>query len=168
MEKHSLFTLQNTNIQLLAPVTELDFFDSQSIQLSKPITPLEAWNIIMSRPSLFLKWAFRIRDAISTQFGVKRIEGFTTSAPDTVTVGDKLDFFLVEHISKDVLSLSERDIHLDVLTCVSTTKTELTVTSSVQTHNAFGRAYMLPVGPAHKLIVRSFLKRIEKELSVSP
>ena len=72
-----------------------------------------------------------------------------------------LDFFLVEHVSDDVLSLSERDTHLDVLTCISVSGHELTITSSVQIHNTFGRLYMLPVAPAHKLIVRSFPRRLQ-------
>lgn len=158
------FTPPNTNIQMLAPTAELDFFDRQSIQLSKPISPLEAWGIIMSRPSPVLKFAFRVRDAISSKFGVKKIGGFSTSSPKTIAVGDRLDFFLVEHVSQDVLTLSERDSHLDVLTCLSSAGNELTITSSVKTHNAFGRAYMLPVAPAHKLIVRSFLRRVRDEL----
>lgn len=118
----------------------------------------------MSRPSWILKVAFRIRDVISSKFGVKKIGGFSTAAPTAVAVGDKLDFFLVEYVSDDVLTLSERDRHLDVLTCISTQGKTLTITSSVQTHNTFGRAYMLPVGPAHKWIVRSFLRRIKKHV----
>lgn len=164
MENGEFFTLPNTNIQLLAPIAELDFFDRQSIQISKPITPLQAWCLIMSRPAPLLKLAFRLRDAISSKFGVKKIGGFSTSSPKTVSVGQKLDFFLVEYVTDDVLALSERDSHLDVLTCLSRTENELTITSSVITHNAFGRAYMLPVAPAHKLIVRSFLRRLKKEL----
>lgn len=163
MENTQFFTLPSANIQLLAPTADLDFFDTQSIQLSKSIGPLEAWGTPMSRPSPLLKIAFRIRDAISSRFGVKTIGGFSNSSPETVSAGQKLDFFLVEHVSQDVLTLSERDSHLEVLTRISRTGNELTITSSVQAHNAFGRAEMLPVAPAHKLIVRSFLRRLKTE-----
>lgn len=163
MEHAKAFTLPNTNIQTLAPPNELDFFDTQSVELNRPVSALEAWGLIMSRPSIVLKWAFRIRDAISSLFGVKKIGGFSPVAPSSIAVGDKIDFFLVEYATNDVLTLSERDRHLDVLTCISTTGNKLSITSSVMTHNTFGRAYMLPVGPAHKLIVRSFLKRIKTE-----
>ena len=161
LEKHELVTLPDSNIQTLAPIAELDFFDRQSVLLAKPVGPLEAWGSIMSRPSPVLNVAFRIRDAISSMFNVKRIGGFSTSFPKTVEVGDMLDFFLVEHVSEDVLSLSERDSHLDVLTCISVVGNELTITSSVKIHNTFGRLYMLPVAPAHKLIVQSFLRRLQ-------
>lgn len=163
METAPVFTLANSNIQTLAPAADLDFFDSQTVHLTKAIRPLEAWGMIMSRPSPALKLAFRVRDAISTKFGVKKIGGFSDAAPDRVEVGQNIDFFVVEHTSEDVLTLSARDKHLDVLTCVSRVGKGLTITSSVKTHNAFGRAYMLPVGPAHKLIVRSFLRRLRNQ-----
>lgn len=169
MGKTELFTLPDTNIQVLAPPAELDFFDRQSVQLSSPITPLAAWGAITGRPSRLLKVAFRIRDGISAVFGVKKIGGFSSSSHSAaavaaaVAVGDKLDFFLVEYVAQDVLTLSERDKHLDVLTCISTAGNLLTITSSVIIHNTFGRIYMLPVAPAHKWIVRSNLRRIQKE-----
>ncbi len=163
MDQTELYTLPNTNVQLLAPPADLDFFDQQTIRLSRSVTPLEAWGIMTSRPSPALRWAFRIRDAISSLFGVKKISGFSTASRNTVSVGQKLDFFLVEHVSNEVLSLSARDSHLDVLTCISRNGKELTITSSVKTYRAFGRIYMLPVAPAHKVIVRSFLRRLKKQ-----
>lgn len=165
MDRNDFFTIPDTNIQILAPTAKLDFFDRQSVLLARSISPLDAWGLMMSRPMPGLKLAFRIRDAISSKFGVKKIGGFSTTARETIAPGQKLDFFLVEHVSQDVLTLSERDRHLDVLTCISRVDNELTVTSSVITHNAFGRVYMLPVAPAHKLIVRTFLRRIQKELA---
>jgi len=102
----------------------------------------------MSRPSPILGLAFRVRDMISSKFGVKKIGGFSNTSPKEIAVGEKLDFFLVEYASEDVLTLSERDSHLDVLTCITKVDNQLSITSSVKTHNAFGRAYMLPVAPA--------------------
>ena len=163
LQNTSFFTLPNTNIHTLGPIAELDFFDTQSVLLNRPITPLEAWRIIMSQPSPVLGLAFRVRDIISSKFGVKEIGGFSSTPPKEIAVGQKLDFFLVEYSSEDVLTLSERDSHLDVLTCITKVDNQLSITSSVKIHNAFGRAYMLPVAPAHKLIVRSFLKRLKNE-----
>ncbi len=107
-----------------------------------------------------LDLAFRIRDAVSARFGVRRIGGLGTTPSDGVRVGERLDFFLVEHVAPDLLVLTERDRHLDVMTCISTQGAELTITSSVVTHNLFGRAYMVVVGPAHRLIVRAMLRRL--------
>ena len=157
--------LPDTNIQILGAVPDLDYFDRQSIKLPKSITPLEAWRTLMAHPMPILKLAFYIRDVISGWFGVKRIGGFTTDAPSALTAGDNLDFFLVEYISQDVLTLTVRDKHLDVMICISTRDDVLTMTSSVKTHNTFGRVYMLPVGIAHKMIVRTMLKRLKRELT---
>jgi len=156
--------MQNENIHTLDKVSDLDYFDSQSVILPAAVSPLEAWNHIMSVPQPFLKFAFRVRDAISSLFGVRRIGGFKRARTEKVNVGDKLDFFLVEHISQNALVLTERDRHLDVMTCVSTSSRKLTITSSVKTHNTFGRAYMIPVGLANKLIVRRMLRRLKNTL----
>jgi Protein of unknown function (DUF2867) len=159
------FGLPDTHIQMLAPAAELDFFDQQSVRLPKNLGATDAWINIISRPAPLLKMAFSIRDAVSALFGVKRIGGFTGQYPETVKVGDKLDFFLVEHVSPDVLTLTARDRHLDVMTCISLSHQVLTITSSVKTHNRFGRFYMLPVAPVHRLLVRSDLKRLRRALS---
>lgn len=162
MTENIIFTLPATNIQTLAAIEDLDFFDRQSVRLRRPISPLDAWRIVMSHPMPILKFAFRVRDGISSLFGVKKIKGFSGVVPTSVEVGQMLDFFLVEHISPDILTLTARDRHLDVMTCISLFENELTITSSVKIHNAFGRIYMFPVAPAHKLIVRKNLKQIDR------
>ena len=158
-------TIPGTHIQVLAPVRELDFFDTQSVVLPRPVSPLNAWRILMARPKPIMNLAFKIRDAISSLFGVKKIGGFSGVVPERVQVGQMLDFFLVEHVSEAVLTLTERDRHLDVMTCISSSGQELTITSSVKTHNAFGRFYMIPVGPAHKMIVRQNLKELARAVA---
>lgn len=108
--------------------------------------------------------AFRIRDAISARFGVKRIGGFSPPQDQIPKVGERLDFFLVERLEPEILTLSERDRHLDVLTCITTHGQHLTITSSVKVHNWFGRLYMVPVGLAHRVIVSLMLSRLKREL----
>lgn len=75
-----------------------------------------------------------------------------------------LDFFLVENVSQEVLTLTNRDRHLDVATCISFHGTALSITSSVRIHSAFGRVYMIPVAPIHRLIVRKNLKQIPRQM----
>lgn len=150
---------------LVCPRTETDFYDVRSIDLARPMTAIEAWNLVMRQPLPGLKLAFHLRDAISGLFGVKPISGFSGRKAPAPKVGDKLDFFLVERIEAEILTLSSRDRHLDVLTCITTHNQRLTITSSVKTHNMFGKAYMLPVGPAHKLIVTVILRRMARALA---
>ncbi|OZA94382.1 DUF2867 domain-containing protein [Altererythrobacter sp. H2] len=151
-------------IRTLGPVATLDYHDSQSVTLARPLAPLQAWNMIMASPQPLLGAAFRIRDAISARFGVKRIGGFSGQRVSEVSAGDYLDFFLVEETTPERLVLTERDRHLDVMTCVSCAGPVLTITSSVITHNRFGRAYMVPVGLAHRLIVRNMLARLRRSV----
>jgi len=152
------------SIHTLRPLPELDYHDSRSVLLPVQITALQAWNLMTAGQGPLMRLAFRTRDGISSLFGVKRIGGFSGTRREAVQAGDYLDFFLVEHSAPEVLVLTERDRHLDVMTCVSMADRVLTITSSVVTHNTFGRLYMLPVGPAHKLIVNSYLKRLKRKL----
>lgn len=150
---------------ILRPLAELSYFDARAILLPAAISPLEAWRLMTEKPLPLLGAAFRIRDAVSARFGVKRIGGFSGAPRDAVQVGDHLDFFLVEHVGPEALVLTERDRHLDVMACLSVEGPKLTVTASVVAHNAFGRAYMLPVGPAHKLIVGAMLRRLKRRMA---
>ena len=148
--------------QLIGPRAALAFLDSQSVTLRAPITALEAWRLVMAKPLPGMAWAFWLRDAISARFGVARIGGFSGSVVDAPQVGDHLDFFLIEHIDDQTLSLTARDRHLDVMTCVTVEGLRLTITASVVTHNGFGRLYMVPVAPAHRLIVWAMLRRMRQ------
>ncbi|NNB57277.1 DUF2867 domain-containing protein [Pseudomonas fragi] len=156
--------MARASIHTLRPLPELDYHDSRSVLLPVQITALQAWNLMTAEQGPLMRLAFRTRDAISALFGVKRIGGFSGTRREVVQAGDYLDFFLVEYSAPEVLVLTERDRHLDVMTCVSLADRVLTITSSVVTHNTFGRLYMLPVGPAHKLIVNSYLKRLQRKL----
>jgi len=150
---------------LLAPVDQLDFFHSRSCTLSRPVSAFKAWEIIRSEPIPFLRQAFWVRDRISALFGVKPIGGISPARAIIPEKGDRLDFFLVEYISSDVLVLTVRDRHLDVMTCISVDEKTVSVTTSVITHNWFGRAYMLPVAPAHGWIVRRSLAGLRRSQS---
>ena len=156
--------MTRASVHTLRPLPELDYHDSRSVLLPVQITALQAWNLMTAGQGPLMRLAFRTRDGISSLFGVKRIGGFSGTRREAVQVGDCLDFFLVEYSAPEVLVLTERDRHLDVMTCVSLADRVLTITSSVVTHNTFGRLYMLPVGPAHKLIVNSYLKRLQRKL----
>ncbi len=102
-------------VRTLRPLPELDYYDSRSTLLPVVITPLEAWNLMTSGPKPVMRLAFQIRDTISSLFGVKQISGFSSARPETVQVGDRLDFFLVEESAPDMLVLTARDRHLDVM-----------------------------------------------------
>lgn len=150
------------NAQLVAPREKLAYFDCQRITLPHPVTALEAWRMVMAQPLPGLKQAFWLRDAISARFGVARIGGFSGAEVGSPQVGDKLDFFTIEAIQDDLLTLTARDTHLDVMICITVDGADVAITASVITHNWFGRAYMIPVAPAHRLIVWAMLRRMRR------
>lgn len=162
-----MIKLANHNVRVLGPLEQLDYYDSQSAALARAIAPLDAWNLAIGRQPAWMKAAFKIRDAISSLFGVKRIGGFSGAKVEQVAAGDRLDFFLVEHSDDTALVLTERDRHLDVMTCVSVCGRDVTITSSVRVHNVFGRAYMIPVGIAHRWIVRGTLRRLVQKVEAA-
>jgi len=147
---------------LIAPIDQLDFLHSRSCTLPRPVSAFEAWEIIRSEPIPFLRQAFWVRDRISALFGVKPIGGISPAKAETPKKGERLDFFLVEHVSEEVLVLTVRDRHLDVMNCISVDEKTVSICTSVKTHNWFGRAYMLPVAPAHGLIVRRSLAALSR------
>lgn len=128
--------------------------------LPRAMTAYEAWRALMARPLPGLGAAMRVRDAVAARFGLSRIRGFGTSWPEAPQPGDRLDFFTIERIGPKILTLAARDRHLDTITCLTVAGGTLTVTSSVRTHNLLGRIYMIPVAPAHWLIVRMMLRRM--------
>ena len=154
--------LSKSNIRILAPMDELDYFNSQSAVLSKALSPSHAWAIMTARPSPVLKLAFWLRDLLSAPFGVQKIKGFFRKPRQTIEAGAHLDFFLVEHSDESALVLTARARYLDVMTCISAQGSTITVSTSVKVHNGFGRCYMVPVGLAHPLIMRRSLARLRR------
>ena len=155
--------------QLIAAPADLDFLHSDSVPLSAPLTGLQAYCAMTSHTPAWLAGAFRLRDFISRRFNVADIQGFTPRSPEHVPkVGERLDFFTVEGISDEQLVLTSSDTHLAVMVCMDLPSEgagapRLSVTTSVQCFNAFGRAYMVPVGLAHGPIVRRMLRNVLKE-----
>lgn len=145
---------------LVGPGDQLAFLNRQSIILPQPITALEAWRRIMARPLPGLGVAFALRDAISARFGVKRIGGFSGGPVGVPEVGGHLDFFLIERLEDTMMTLTSRDRHLDVMVCIEVEGSRLSITASVVTHNLFGALYMIPVAPAHRLIVQLMVRRL--------
>lgn len=150
---------------LVAPRPALAYYHQAHITLPRPMPPLALWNRMMERPLPLIAAAFWLRDAIAARFGVKRIGGFSGARATSAKPGDKLDFFLVERADPNALTLTERDRHLDVMISLTSQGNAAAITASVITHNAFGRAYMLPVGPAHRLIVWAMIRRLQRDLA---
>ncbi|WP_087499575.1 DUF2867 domain-containing protein [Pseudomonas sp. SID14000] len=154
------------SVQLVAAASDLDFLHCDSAHVASPMTAIQAYCAMTSDVPGWLAQAFRLRDFISRRFNVAAIHGFSSRNPERVpAVGDLLDFFTVEAISDRQLVLTSRDTHLAVMVSMDLNeqrdgRQRLSVTTSVQCFNRFGRLYMLPVGRVHGLIVRRMLRNI--------
>jgi hypothetical protein len=157
--------------RLVAEPERLNYLHTASRRLNRDMTAFEAYCKTTTHSSVVLRLAFLVRDRISSLFGVQRIRGFEGARPRSApAVGERLDFFTVEAIGKDQLVLTSRDTHLAVMISIDITSSSADplarwchITASVETYNAFGKLYMLPVGPAHKLIVWKMLKSLDTE-----
>lgn len=150
--------------RLVADATHLDFLHCETAQIAAPLNALQVYCAMTSNIPVWLTAAFRIRDFVSCWFNVANIHGFAPRNPDQVpTVGQRLDFFTVEALSEHQLVLTSRDTHLAVMVCLDLTPVSedvlrLSVTTSVQNFNAFGRLYMVPVARVHGPIVKRMLR----------
>ncbi len=159
------FATLRDGVTLVAPRGRVTYLDSQSMDLPGEMTPLQVWDRIMGAGLPLLPTAMRLRDRIGGLFGIAPIHGFSRVRSHDPRPGEKLDFFTVEAIGPTAMDLVVRDHHLDVLVSVLTGDRRLTITASVASHNLTGRLYMLPVGPAHRLIVRAMLRRLRRTLA---
>jgi hypothetical protein len=150
---------------LVGPMAEVHYLDARSMDLPRAFTPLEVWDRIMAAGLPGLKLAFRIRDRLARLGGIRPIGGLTTQRPAAPQAGDRLDFFTIQRITDEEMVLGVRDRHLDVIVSVLTGAQRLTITASVHNHNWLGRLYMIPVAPAHRLIVALMLWRLKRSLA---
>ena len=79
-----------------------------------------------------------------------------TEAPQP---GQRLGIFTLQSLDEDAIVLEDNDRHLRVQLALQWQGDVLEVATVVHTHNAFGRIYMLPVAPVHRLIVPHLLKK---------
>ncbi|WP_294993482.1 DUF2867 domain-containing protein [uncultured Stenotrophomonas sp.] len=73
--------------------------------------------------------------------------------------GQRLGIFTLQSLEHDAIVLEDDDRHLRVQLALQWQGDMLEVATVVHTHNAFGRLYMLPVAPVHRLIVPHLLRR---------
>lgn len=107
------------------------------------------------------------RNRIVGLFGLKNLGGMKSlnknKSAEDYQVGDRAGIFSLVYKSEEEVILCDSDKHLDVKVSVSRQvkdgQPSIAVTTVVHVHNNLGRAYMLFVGPAHKVIAPAVLAR---------
>ena len=113
---------------------------------------------------------FRLRNVLVKPFKLK-------TSPDNRPVmkirpkiekGGNVAFFDVKEVNNEEVLMYAEDSHLNAYFSISlvqeVTCTTLSCSTSVNFHNIFGRVYFVFVKPFHKLIIKSMLRRIAKDL----
>ncbi|WP_295572475.1 DUF2867 domain-containing protein [Stenotrophomonas maltophilia] len=87
--------------------------------------------------------------------------GSLRAVQDTVDPlpGQRLGIFTLKSLDDDAIVLEDDDRHLRVQLALQWQGDVLEAATVVHTHNAFGRLYMLPVAPVHRLIVPHLLQK---------
>lgn len=81
--------------------------------------------------------------------------------------GQRLGIFTVQRCTREAIALEDDDRHLHVQLALQWRGDALEIATVVHTHNAFGRLYMLPVAPVHRVIVPHLLRRQVRGYGVS-
>ena len=150
--------LADDDLLILRPPGRLAYRHRHDAVLARPMTALEVVNAMTARPMPVVALAFRLRDALVRPFGLAPMGGFSGTRFEAAAPGDRLDFLTVVDARPDRLTLALRDRHLVALICVRVAGHDLTVLTSVAASNLLGRLYMIPVAPAHGIILRRMLR----------
>jgi hypothetical protein len=152
---------------LIANVGFEDYVDAYRIRVEAerfPDVDAVAHAFVKTSPS-WIAALMRLRDSLVGIFGLKRSVDAPPSVPveKAITPGDFIGFFRVlERNDREILA-GENDRHLDFRVSFlyergAAGEAWVTVTTVVKFHNAFGRAYFVPVGPFHRRIVPAMLR----------
>ena len=149
---------------LYARLGEATFHDAFEANLADAgLTPIEiALRFLRATPD-WVETLLGIRNRAVSLVGIRDVGalGAVSDKPARAyAVGDKLSFFDIFAIGETELLLGADDSHLDVRIAFLKREVTYALCSWVKTHNALGRLYMIPVGPMHKLIVKSAMRAL--------
>ena len=145
---------------------EAYFFDAWRAPLNgASLTPAGIFLQTVKATPAWVTRLMALRNLIVRQLGLKDVGPMTvvTDKPaQDYRIGDRLGIFSVFGNTANELLLGIDDRHLDVRVSVLKQGGELasyTVSTVVKVHNWLGRAYMLPVGRIHPLVVKALMRR---------
>lgn len=169
MSKLHLAEVELPNDSLAAGSLErIDFADAFRTELPGPRTLSldEVARAIMTTMPAWVGVAFKVRDLAVRPFGLKTgsdLQAAKRAAQiSDIVVGQRLGLFAILDRTETDLLLGEQDRHLIFRASVQLEETNgkqtLTFSTVVQFKNALGRAYFVPVKPAHKLVVKAMMQ----------
>lgn len=151
---------------LRASLADAYFFDAYRAALNDPgLTPVEIFLRSAGTTPAWITTLMALRNSIVRQLGLKDVGPMTvlTDKPaGDYRTGDRLGIFSIFSSAPDELVLGIDDRHLDVRVSVlkqAGGRPSYVISTVVKVHNWLGRAYMLPVGRIHPLVVKALMRR---------
>ena len=143
------------------------YHDAFTAELTESaLTPIE---LMVRFGEAFPDWGealMSVRNQVVRRLGVRDVGAFrkVEAQPRTsVSVGDTMGIFRILAMDESELVLGIDDSHLDVRVSVlkrrEGPRASYVLGSVVTIHNWLGWLYMVPVGPMHRLIVKSTMRR---------
>lgn len=152
-----------------------DSFEGELIDIHQNLTTATVGKAFFNSGPKWIEKLFALRNNIVKRLGLKTPAANTDRqaqlAQFNCEVGERLGLFEVFYRDEKEVVLGEDDKHLnfrvslllDEMGAASLQK-RLTITTTVQFHNLWGRLYFLPVKPFHRSIVPTMLKNVIKHL----
>lgn len=123
-------------------------------------TALQAYRDMAATIPAWFDGLMALRNRGMALLGMKDLGSLrAVQAVATPRPGQRLGIFTLQSLDDDAIVLEDDDRHLRVQLALQWQGDLLEVATVVHTHNAFGRVYMLPVAPVHRLIVPHLLRQ---------
>lgn len=155
----------------LAPASA-DAYFAHCASVALPVRPssaLQVHRVLMALSPRWLQLAMAARNRVMRGLGMKDLGGIAeTGGAVDPQPGDRVGIFTLLSATPDQVVLGDRDRHLSVSLslqlCELPDGVRLYCTTVVEQPTCFGRLYMLPVDPVHRLIVPLMLRRYARQL----
>jgi hypothetical protein len=144
---------------------DADFADAYEVLVpASGFSATEIYRALSRHTPGWINQLMRLRNQVVQPLGLKDLGGLSAVPSGDAAPGQRMGLFEVVSVAPEELVLQDDDKHLVVQLSVlkqnhDAAHDKLTLSTVVHIHNRLGRAYMLFVGPAHKIIAPALLRR---------
>ena len=143
-------------------IDHVDYSDAFMIQgVDIELSTKEVYVMLFSDTPQWIKSLMKIRNRLVSLVGLKTdVAMIDTGDTSILLEGSSMGMFEIYHIGENEIIAGEKDRHLDFVVSVLKQEDRVTVSTLVQYHNFFGKAYMTLISPFHKLIIKQIMRKL--------
>lgn len=142
-------------------IDHVDYSDAFMIQgVDIELSTKEVYVMLFSDTPQWIKSLMKIRNKLVSLVGLKTDIVMTDTDTSILLEGSSMGMFEIYYIGKNEIIAGEKDRHLDFVVSVLKQEDRVTVSTLVQYHNFFGKAYMTFISPFHKLIIKQIMRKL--------